>query len=173
MQKRPNAVTLKGGGVTLVGPQIKAGDKAPDFTCATGMKDTLNLAGTPAKARLFSVVPSLDTPTCSIQTKKFGESLAKLGDAVACYTVSTDLPFAQSRFCGAEKITSLKNLSDTHDLSFGKAWGVLIEGLAVPILCRAVFVVNAAGVVTHAEYVGEIADEPNYDAALAALNAAK
>jgi len=173
MQKRPNAVTLKGGGVTLVGPQIKPGDKAPDFTCATGMKDTLALAGTPAKARLFNVVPSLDTPTCSTQTKKFGEALAKLGDAVASYTVSMDLPFAQKRFCGAENITSLSNLSDTHDHSFGKAWGVLIEGMAMPLLCRAVFVVDAAGVVKHAEYVAEIASEPNYDAALAALAAAK
>ena len=171
MQKRANAVTLKGGGLTLIGPELKAGDKAPDFACAAGLKDVTKLADTPAKARLFSVVPSLDTPTCSIQTKKFGDSLAALGDKVACYTVSMDLPFAQSRFCGAEGIKSLSNLSDTHDQSFGKAYGVLIDGLAIPLLARAVFVVDGSGVIKHAEYVSEVANEPNYDAALAALKA--
>src|SRR5262245_12749940 len=164
-------VTLKGNPITLSGAEIKPGDKAPDFTCASGIKDTTNLSQTPARARLFSVVPSLDTPVCSIQTKKFGEALGALGDKVACYTVSMDLPFAQSRFCGAESVTSLKNLSDTHDSSVGKNYGVLIEGLAMPLLCRAVFVVDASGVIKHAEYVGEIASEPNYDAALAALKA--
>ncbi|MGL4553709.1 MAG: thiol peroxidase [Gemmataceae bacterium] len=169
MQKRENAITLKGGGLTLLGPALKPGDKAPDFACATGMKDVAKLADTPAKPRLFNVVPSLDTKVCSIQTKKFGDEMAKLGDAVACYTVSMDLPFAQARFCGAENVTSLKNLSDTHDHSFGKAYGVLIDGLAMPLLCRAVFVVDAAGTVKHVEYVSEIASEPDYDAALAAL----
>jgi thiol peroxidase len=169
VQKRANAVTLKGNGVTLVGPQLKAGDRAPNFTCATGLMETLSFSGTPAKPRLFNVVPSLDTPVCSIQTKKFHEALAKLGDTVACYTVSMDLPFAQKRFCGAEQITALNNLSDTHDHSFGTGWGVLIEGLAMPILCRAVFVVGSDGVIRHAEYVSEIASEPNYDAALQAL----
>jgi thiol peroxidase len=172
VQKRPNAVTLKGAGLTLVGPQLKPGDKAPDFTCATGMKDTLGLGQTPAKARLFSVVPSLDTGVCSIQTKKFNESLAALKDQAACYTVSLDLPFAQARFCGAEGIGNMKTLSDTHDQSFGKNYGVLIEGLAMPVLSRAVFVVDAGGTIRHAEYVPEIVSEPNYDAALAALKAA-
>jgi thiol peroxidase len=173
MQKRPNAVTFKGNGVTLVGPQLKAGDKAPDFTCAKGLFDKLTLGETPHKARLFNVVPSLDTGVCAIQTKKFGEALAKLGDAVACYTVSMDLPFAQSRFCGAEKITSLTNLSDTHNHSFGQNYGVLIDGMAIPILTRAVFVVDASGTIRHAEYVAEVTTEPNYDAALKALEAAK
>jgi thiol peroxidase len=172
MQKRPNATTLKGTGLTLIGPALKAGDRAPDFTCAAGMMDKLTLSATPAKPRLFSVVPSLDTPVCSMQTKKFNESLAALGDKVACYTVSMDLPFAQSRFCGAEGIKNMKTISDTHDHSFGKNYGVLIEGVAMPLLSRAVFVVDSKGVITHAEYVGEIVAEPNYDAALAALKAA-
>jgi thiol peroxidase len=171
MQKRENATTLKGSGLTLLGPQLKPGDRAPDFTCAVGIKDTLNLAQTAGKPRLFSAVPSLDTPVCSIETKKFNEALAALGDRVACYTVSMDLPFAQGRFCGAEGIKNLKTMSDTHDQSFGKNYGVLIEGLAMPLLSRAVFVVDAGGTIKHVEYVGEIATEPNYDAALAALKA--
>ena len=169
MQTRPNAITLKGNGLTLVGPHLKAGDTAPDFTCATGMTETLSLAQTGAKKRLFSVVPSLDTKVCSIQTKKFNDELAKLGDGVECYTVSLDLPFAMGRFCGAEGITAMKNLSDTHNHSFGQNYGVLIQGLAMPLLCRAVFVVDATGKITHAEYVAEVASEPNYEAALAAL----
>jgi thiol peroxidase len=172
VQKRPNATTLKGAGLTLVGPQLKPGDKAPDFTCATGSKDTLGLAQTPAKARLFSVVPSLDTPVCSTQTKKFNEGLAALKDKAACYTVSMDLPFAQGRFCTAEKISNLQNLSDAHDGSFGRSYGVLIEGLAIPLLSRAIFVVDAGGTIRHAEYVPEVASEPNYEAALSALKAA-
>jgi thioredoxin-dependent peroxiredoxin len=171
MQKRANAVTLKGGGVTLVGPELKAGDKAPEFSVAQGLKDVVTLAKTPGKARLFSVVPSLDTPTCSIQTKKFNEQLGAMKDKVAAFTVSMDLPPAQARFCGAENITNLQNLSDAHDQSFGKAYGVLIDGLAVPLLARAIFVVDASGTIKHAEYVPEIANEPNYDTALAALKA--
>jgi thiol peroxidase len=172
MSVRPNAITLKGAPLSLVGPQLKPGDKAPDFTCATGMKDTAGLAQTPAKARLFSVVPSLDTPVCSIQTKKFSDELASLGDQVACYTISMDLPFGQKRFCGDKNITNMQTLSDTHDHSFGKSYGVLIDGLALPLLCRAVFVVDKGGTITHAEYVGEIAAEPNYEAAVAALKKA-
>lgn len=171
MQKRANATTLKGAGLTLIGPELKPGDKAPDFTCATGMKDTLSLAQTPNKPRLFSVVPSLDTPVCSTQTKKFNEALAALQDKVACYTVSMDLPFAMSRFCGASGVTCMQNLSDTHNGSFGKNYGVLIEGLAMPILSRAVFVLDASGTLKYVEYVPEVASEPNYDAALAALKA--
>jgi thiol peroxidase len=169
MQKRPNGTTLKGSPLTLLGPQLKAGDKAPDFTCATGINTTLNLGQTAGKTRIFSVVPSLDTPVCGIQTKKFNDQLAQLKDKVACYTVSLDLPFAQGRFCGSEKITNLQNLSDTHDGSFGKSYGVLIEGLAMPLLSRAVFIVDGAGTIKYVEYVPEIATEPNYDNALAAL----
>jgi thiol peroxidase len=172
MQKRPNATTLKGAPLTLVGPQLKPGDKAPDFTCATGLRETAKLAQTPAKARLFSVVPSLDTPVCSIQTKKFSDEVASLGDKVACYTISLDLPFAQGRFCGDKAIKNMQTLSDTHNHSFGQNYGVLIEGLALPILSRAVFVVDHNGTITHAEYVTEIASEPNYDNALKALKAA-
>jgi len=171
MQQRANAVTFKGEGLSVQGPELKPGAKAPDFTCAVGLKDTLSLAQTPAKARLFSVVPSLDTGVCSMQTKKFNESLGQLGDKVACYTVSLDLPFAQGRFCSAEGITNMQTLSDVHNHSFGHNWGVLLDGLPLPLLTRAVFVVDRNGTVTHAEYVPEVTSHPNYDAALAAVKA--
>ena len=172
MQKRPNATTLKGGGLTLLGPELKAGDKAPDFTCATGMKDTLSLAQTGGKARMFSVVPSLDTPVCSMQTKKFNDEVGGLKDKVVCYTISLDMPFAQKRFCSAEHIGNMQTLSDVHNHSFGQNYGVLIEGLPLPLLSRAVFVVDRNGTITYAEYVPEVTSHPNYDAALAALKSA-
>src|SRR5262249_44630442 len=99
MPERPNAVTFKGKPQTLVGPQLKPGDKAPEFACVTPSLEVIGLAQTPANARFFSVVPSLDTSVCSQQTKKFDEALAALKDKVASYTVSLDLPFAQKRFC--------------------------------------------------------------------------
>ena len=99
----------------------------------------VTLAATPKKARLFSVVPSLDTPVCSMQTKKFDEAIASMKDQVACYTISLDLPFAQKRFCTTEKITNMQTLSDVHNQSFGKNYGVLLEGLPIPLLCRADF----------------------------------
>jgi thiol peroxidase len=171
MQKRQNAVTFKGTPHTLVGPQLKAGDKAPDFACLSGL-DKVTLTQTPAKARLFSVVPSLDTPVCSMQTKKFDEALAAYKDKLACYTVSLDLPFAQKRFCTAENVANMQTLSDVHNHSFGTNYGVLIEGLPLSLLSRAVFVVDKTGAITYAEYVPEVTSHPNYDAALVAVKAA-
>jgi thioredoxin-dependent peroxiredoxin len=172
MEKRPNAVKFKGGPVTLVGPQLKAGDNAPDFKCLNSGLGTVSLGDTGGKVRLFSVVPSLDTPVCSIQTKKFNEQLGAMKDKVGVYTVSLDLPFAQKRFCGAEGITNMQTLSDVHNQSFGQNYGVLIEGLPLPLLTRAVFVVNPQGKITYVEYVPEVTSEPNYDSAMAAVKAA-
>src|ERR1700689_4235639 len=166
-----HSVKFKDKPVTLVGPQLKVGDTAPNFECVTGL-EVQTLASTPKKARLFSVVPSLDTGVCSAQTKKFDESIASLKDQVACFTVSLDLPFAQSRFCTAEKVANMQNLSDVRNHSFGKNYGVLIEGLPIPLLTRAVFVVDKNNKVTYSEYVSEVTNHPNYDAALAALKAA-
>jgi thiol peroxidase len=168
MQKRANAVTFKGEPKTLLGPELKAGDKAPEFTCLAGL-EAVTLAKTPAKPRLFSVVPSLDTPVCSAQTKKFEEALASLKDKVACYTVSLDLPFAQKRFCTAENLTNMHTLSDVHNHSFGQNYGVLLEGLPLRLLCRAVFVVDKDGKVAYAEYVPEVTSHPNYDKAVEVL----
>ena len=171
MQKRQGAVKFKGNPTTLVGPQVKPGDKAPEFKCLNQGLGAVALADTPAKARMFSVVPSLDTPVCSTQTKKFEDGIKGLGDKVACYTVSLDLPFAQKRFCTAEAVNNMQTLSDVHNHSFGQNYGVLIEGLPLPLLSRAVFVLDKAGKVTYAEYVPEVTSHPNYDAAMAALKA--
>ena len=164
-----HSVKFKDKPVSLVGPQLKAGDPAPNFECVTGL-EIQTLASTPSKARLFSVVPSLDTGVCSMQTKKFDESLAALGDKVAAYTVSLDLPFAQGRFCTVEKVANMKNLSDVRNHSFGKNYGTLIEGLPIPLLSRAIFVVDKNNKITYVEYVPEVTTQPNYDAALAACS---
>jgi len=172
MQKRANAVTFKGNPLALVGPQLKAGDKAPDFTCVTGGLELLSLSKTPAKPRMFSVVPSLDTPVCSEQTKRFEQSLAELKDKVACYTISLDLPFAQKRFCTVENIHNMQTLSDSHNHSFGQNYGVLIEGLPMALLSRSIFIVDKTGKLSYVEYVPEVTAHPNYDKAIAALKAA-
>lgn len=169
MSKRE--VKFKDKPYPVVGPQLKAGDTAPDFACAQ-MLDVVTLASTPKKARLFSVVPSLDTGVCSAQTKKFDEAVAGMKDQVACYTVSLDMPFAQKRFCTAENVANMQNLSDLHNQSFGKNYGVLIEGLAIPLLARSIFVVDKNNKITYCEYVPEVTSHPNYDNAVAALKAA-
>ncbi len=127
----------------------------------------VNLAKTSGKVRIFSVLPSLDTPVCDIQTKRFNEESVKLPN-VEIYTVSVDLPFAQKRYCNDFAVDNLKMLSDHKSGSFGMAYGTLIKEWRME--SRAVFVVDAEGVIRHAEYVKEVADHPNYDAA---LNAAK
>jgi thioredoxin-dependent peroxiredoxin len=171
MQERANAVTFKGNPLTLIGPQLKVGDKAPDFACVTSGLEIISLGKTPAKARMFCSVPSLDTPVCSEETRRFDKEIAGLKDKAACYTVSLDMPFAQKRYCAAENIANMQTLSDLHDQSFGKAFGVLIKGLPVPLLSRAIFVVDKSGKITYCEYVPEVAQHPNYDKAVEALKA--
>jgi thiol peroxidase len=162
-------VTFKGNPVELAGPQLKPGDKAPDFSCVGANLSVVSLADTGGKARLFNVVPSLDTPVCNTQTRRFNEELKALGDKVAAYTVSLDLPFAQQRWCGEAKVENLKNLSDVRDHSFGAQYGVLIKGLPLPLLARAVFVVDPKNTIRYVELVPEITQEPNYQPALDAL----
>ena len=164
-------VKFKDKMLNLAGPQLKPGDTAPDFACVTGL-DVVKLADTPKTARLFSVVPSLDTPVCQMQTKKFNEAVAGLKDKAAVYTVSLDMPFAQKRFCEAEGCANLKNLSDLHNQSFGKNYGVLIEGLPIPLLSRAIFVVDKNNKIAYTEYVPEVGQHPNYEKAMEALKAA-
>jgi thiol peroxidase len=168
MQKRE--VKFKETMYPLVGNALQPGDKAPDFECVK-LLDIIRLADTPAKPRLFSVVPSLDTPVCSQQTKRFEESLGALKDKLACYTISLDMPFAQKRFCTVENIQNMQTLSDLHNQSFGRNYGVLIQGMPIPLLSRAIFVLDRAGKITYCEYVPEVGQHPNYEKALAAIKA--
>jgi thiol peroxidase len=166
---RKGVVTFKGSPIDLVGPELKPGDKAPDFSCVGEGLNLVSLADTGQRARLFSVVPSLDTPVCSLQTQHFSKDVNELGEKAAVYTISLDLPFAMKRFCAEKGIANLTNLSDVRDHSFGRNYGVLIEGLPIPLLARAIFVVDASDTIRYVQYVPEIATEPDYDAALAAL----
>ena len=165
--ERAGATTLRGNPMTLVGPELKAGDQAPDFTALDNALKPVKLADTGHKTRIFSVVPSLDTPVCDAQTKRFNEEAAKLSD-VDFYTVSMDLPFAQKRFCNAFTLDRVKMLSDHLHASFGSAWGTLIKELR--IMSRAIFVVGPDNKIKYVEYVREVGDHPNYEAA---LNAAR
>lgn len=166
---RSAAVTFKGTPMTLAGEAVQVGAQAPDFTVhyfEGGLK-TITPADLKGKATLINVVPSLDTGVCKTQTKKFNDQVAGLKDKINAVTISLDLPFAMNRFCGAESITNLKVGSDYIDRNFGKSYGVLIEELK--LLARSVFVLDKDGKVAYAETVPEVTSEPNYDAAMAAL----
>jgi thiol peroxidase len=171
-ETRKGEVTFKGNPITLVGPKLKPGDKAPDFKCVGAGLTMVSLAETAGKARLFNVVPSLDTPVCNKQTRRFAEELKALGDKVAAYTVSLDLPFAQARFCTDAAIENINNLSDVHNHSFGEHYGVYINDLPIPLLARAVFIVDPSNTLRYVEIVPEIAQEPDYEPALKALKQA-
>ncbi len=169
MSEREAAVTFKGDPLTLVGPELQAGDQAPDFNVIDGDLGPVNLASSAGKVRLISAVPSLDTPVCSDQTKRFAEALPGLPENVQVLTISADLPFAQGRWCGAEGV-EMTTLSDHRELSFANAYGVLIKELK--LLSRAIFVIDAEDKITYVEIVPEVTDFPDYDAALAAVGAA-
>ena len=158
--------TLKGKSLALEGPQLKVGDAAPQATLKKSFVDTVSISETNGKVRIFSVVPSLDTPVCAQQTKRFNQEAASLPD-VDFYTISCDLPTGMARFCGAEGIDMerVRVLSDHFDTSFGRGYGTLIRDLRIE--CRAVFVLDRDGIIQHVEYVPEVVDHPNYDAALA------
>ncbi len=170
---RAGAVTFKGNPMTLAGNEVAAGQQAPDFKLRSfeqGALTTVTPADLKGKPTFISVVPSLDTPVCQTQTKKFNGELSALGDKVNALTVSVDLPFAMNRFCGAEEIKNMRPVSDYFDRNFGNNWGMLIEELQ--ILARGVYVLDKDGKVVYAELVKEVGQEPNYDAALAALKGA-
>jgi thiol peroxidase len=148
---------------------LKAGDDAPDFNLVDNSLKPVTLKDTSGKVRIISVIPSLDTPVCDAQTKKFNEELANL-PGVDVLTVSMDLPFAQKRWCGAFGVDKVKMLSDHKEASFGSNYGTLIKELRIE--SRAIFVVDGADKILHAEYVKEVADHPNYEAALSAARSA-
>jgi thiol peroxidase len=166
---RSAAVTFKGTPMTLAGNEVKAGQPAPDFTVRyfEGGLKTISKADLAGKPTLLSVVPSLDTGVCAMQTKKFNDQIAALGDKINAVTISLDLPFAMNRFCGAEGVKNMRVGSDYFDRNFGKSFGMLIEELQ--LLARGVFVLDKSGKVVHAETVKEVTQEPNYDAALSAI----
>lgn len=163
--------TLRGNPFPLEGPELKVGGKAPDATVSKDLVNEIKLSSFSGKTRILSVVPSLDTPVCAAQTKRFNDEATKLPN-VAFITISCDLPMAQARFCGAEGIDKekLTVLSDHRRTEFGKAYGTLVPPLRV--LSRAVFVVGPDDTIKYAEYVPEIAEHPNYDAVLAAAKSA-
>ena len=165
LNERPGATTLKGNAMTLLGPELQAGDRAPDFDLINDSMQPFNLDKTGKGVRIFSVIPSLDTPVCDAQTRRFNEEAASL-PGVEIYTVSMDLPFAQKRWCGAYGIDKVKMLSDHKSGSFGERYGTLIKELRIE--SRAVFVVDKDNTIRHAEYVREVGDHPNYDSALTA-----
>ena len=165
---RSGVITFKGNPMTLLGDDVAVGTAAPAFnlTYAQDGLQTLTLDDLKGKPSIISVVPSLDTPTCAVQTKTFNEQLGALGDKINSVTVSRDLPFAQARFCGAEDI-QIRSASDYKDHQFGTDYGVTIEELG--LLTRAVFVLDADGKVAYKEIVAEVTKEPDYNAAMAAL----
>ena len=160
-------VTMKGNPVTLLGKEAQVGQNAPDATLLANDLSEFKLSSLKGKKHILSVVPSLDTGICDLQTKRFNQEAAKLGKDVPVVTISMDLPFAQKRWCGATDSTNIITLSDHRQASFGEAYGVLIKGLR--LLTRAIFIVDAAGVIRYKQIVPEITTEPKYDETLEAL----
>jgi thiol peroxidase len=161
--ERPGATTLKGNPMTVLGPELKSGEKAPDFQAVDNTLKPVDLAATGHNVRIFSVVPSLDTPVCDAQTKRFNEEANSLPN-VDIYTFSMDLPFAQKRWCGAFGVDKVKMISDHRSGSFGENYGTLIKELQIH--SRAIFVLDKDNTLKHVEYVKEVGDHPNYDSAL-------
>ena len=166
MSERTGAATFQGNPLTLVGPEIKVGDTGPDFTLTANDLSPVTLGDFKDKVVIIASVPSLDTPVCDMETRRFNSEAAALGDDVVILAVSMDLPFAQARWCGAAGVEAVRTLSDHKDASFGQAWGALIKELR--LLTRAVFVVGKDGKVAYVQYLTEITEEPDYDAALEA-----
>lgn len=167
MQERANIVTMKGDPLTLLGSSVQVGQTAPDFTVVDNHLSPVKLSDFRGKVVVISSVPSLDTGVCDKQTRRFNEEATKLGDKVVILTISMDLPFAQSRWCGAAGVKQVKTLSDYRQADFGMKYGLLIKELR--LLARAVMVMDVKGVVQYEQLVPEIATEPDYDAAIAVV----
>ena len=167
MEERNGVVTFAGNPATLLGPEIKVGDKAPDFTVVDNGLQPKTLNDFPG-LKLISVVPSLDTGVCDAQTRRFNQESANLDATIL--TISVDLPFAQKRWCGAAGIDKVITLSDYQTMSFGSAYGTYLKGLRLE--ARAIFVVNEETIVTYVEYVKEVTDHPDYEKAIEAVKAA-
>ena len=172
-EERKGAVTLRGNPLTLSGSEIKVGQNAPDFTVVDNNLQPARLSDAKGKVVILSAVPSVDTPVCDTETRRFNQEASALGAGIEVWTISMDLPFAQKRWCGAAGVDRVKTLSDFRDHAFGQNYGVLIkDGPLAGVCARAVFVVGKDSKVKHVEYVKEIANEPNYEAALNAARTA-
>lgn len=169
--ERTGVFTFAGKDVTLIGPELKVGDKAPSFEVQANDLSIVSLSNFSGKVRIISAVPSLDTGVCDAQTRRFNEEVAKLGENVVCLTISADLPFAQKRWCAAAGVENVYTLSDHLEMSFGRAYGTYIKEYRLE--SRAVFVVDSNGNLVYVEYVKAAGEHPNYEAALEAAKAAK
>jgi len=167
MQERTGIITMRGNPLTLLGHEVKIGDPAPDFVALDNSLSPVRFSSFKGKICLLSSVPSLDTPVCATETRRFNEEAAHLGAEVVLLTISMDLPFAQKRWCSSSGVTRVFALSDHRDASFGTAYGVLIKELR--LLARAVFVVDQNGIIRYVQLVKETSQEPDYSAALSAL----
>ena len=167
MAEHPGVITIHGKPLTLVGQEVKVGDPAPDFQVLANDLSPFTLSSLKGKVAIICSVPSLDTPTCDIETRWFNEEAAKLGPDVEILTISMDLPFAQKRWCGAAGVERVKTYSDHRDAAFGQAYGVLIKELR--LLARAVFVVDKSGTLRYVQVVKELGNEPNYNEVLQAV----
>jgi len=164
MEERAGLVTMKGNPLTLLGPELREGDAAPDFRVVDNDLAEVTLNDIQEKVLIISSVPSLDTPVCDMETRRFNNEAASLGSEVKILTVSMDLPFAQKRWCGAAGVDRVLTLSDHREASFGLAYGVLIKELR--LLARAVFILDEARTVRSVQLVSEVTEEPDYDSLL-------
>ena len=167
MKERTGIITMKGNPLTLVGNEVKVGEVAPDFVALDNGLAPVKLSSFRGKICVISSVPSLDTPVCDMETRRFNEEAGKVGSDVAFLTISMDLPFAQKRWCGAAGVTRVQTLSDHRDAAFGTAYGLLIKELR--LLARAIFLVDRQGVIQYIQVVNEVSKEPDYTAVLNAL----
>jgi len=167
MQERNGVITFQGNPLTLLGAELKIGESAPDAALLANDLSPVQLSSYKGKVCVISVVPSLDTPVCDMQTRKFNEEAGNLDDTVSILTMSMDLPFAQARWCGAAGVERVVTLSDHRDAAFGEAFGVLIKELR--LLARAVFVVDKDGTIQYIQLIKEVTEEPDYNAALEAV----
>ncbi len=168
MEERTGSVTWKGNSLTLLGKELHLEEPAPDFEVLDNNLQPVRLSNYRGKVCVISSVPSLDTPTCDLETRRFNEEAGKLSSDVVIFTISMDLPFAQKRWCGAAGVDQVITLSDHRQADFGTAYGMLIKELR--LLARAVFVVDQSGIIRHIQLVKEVAEEPDYDAVIQAVN---
>ncbi|MBI5640035.1 MAG: thiol peroxidase [Nitrospirae bacterium] len=164
---RTGIVTVKGNPLTLLGPALRVGDKAPDFTVLDGELKEKSPGDFSGKVKVISVTPSLDTPVCDLQARRFNEEAAKLPEDVVILNISMDLPFAISRFCTSAGIDRVRAFSDHRDASFGNNYGVLIRELR--LLARSIFIIGKDDVIRYIEIVPELTNQPDYEKALEAL----